>query len=181
MPMTFADTEPRPATARPAPDTRTAATVVVAGALATLAFDLFGQTLSPMLGALGVPGTGAKLAPVPLAGQVLSTVTGVSGQSLAGLGIPHALHLLTGLLAYPLGWLLVVRPIWRRTAPMLHWSLPAIAYGVALWVFALYAMAHLVAGNPAFLGWGGLTWAALWGHVIFALVAAGVIEAGARR
>ena len=49
-------------------------------------------------------------------------------------------------------------------------------YGVVLWVFALYVMAHLVAGNSAFLGWGGITWVALWGHIIYGLVVAWVAE-----
>lgn len=49
-------------------------------------------------------------------------------------------------------------------------------YAVALWVFALYVIAHLVAGNPAFLGFGGITWVALAGHVLFTLVAAGVVR-----
>jgi hypothetical protein len=47
-----------------------------------------------------------------------------------------------------------------------------LAYGVALWIFALYIMAHLIAGNPAFLGFTGITWVALAGHVLFAVVAA---------
>jgi len=33
-----------------------------------------------------------------------------------------------------------------------------------------------VAGNPAFLGFGGITWVALVGHVIFAVVAATVFR-----
>jgi hypothetical protein len=37
-------------------------------------------------------------------------------------------------------------------------------------------MAHLVAGNKPFLGWGGITWVALWGHIIYALVAGWVVE-----
>ncbi|MEM7644452.1 MAG: hypothetical protein AAF366_18290, partial [Pseudomonadota bacterium] len=45
-----------------------------------------------------------------------------------------------------------------------------------LWIFALYVMAHLVAGMPAFLGFTGITWVALWGHVLFGVVAALVIE-----
>ena len=53
----------------------------------------------------------------------------------------------------------------------------ATVYGVVLWVFALYVMAHLVAGNKPFLGFTGITWVALWGHVVFAIVAAWVMEA----
>ena len=54
------------------------------------------------------------------------------------------------------------------------WLAAAALYGVVLWAFALYVMAHLVAGMPAFLGWTGITWVALWGHVLFAVVAAAV-------
>lgn len=143
----------------------TATTVLFAGALATVVFDAFGQGLSPLFGF-------ARLAPVGLAGSVLSTVFGANPA-----GAAHLLHVLTGLIGYPLGWLLVARPIWRAVAPGLPSVVPAVAYGVGLWVFALYIMAHLVAGNPAFLGFTGITWVALWGHILFAVVAALVIEA----
>ena len=43
-------------------------------------------------------------------------------------------------------------------------------------MFALYVMAHLVTGNKPFLGWTGITWVALWGHIIYALVAATIME-----
>ena len=143
---------------------RTAATVLAAGALATVAFDLFGQGLSPLAGF-------AKLAPVGLANSTLQTVFGAAPS-----GAAHTLHVLTGLVAYPLGYLLVARPIAAKVTPWLHWSAVAAAYGVGLWIFALFVMAHLVAGMPAFLGFTGITWVALWGHVLFALVAAAVIE-----
>ncbi|MEM8959788.1 MAG: hypothetical protein AAGC86_18485 [Pseudomonadota bacterium] len=152
-------------------------TILFAGAAATVAFDLFGQFISPLLKSVASPYLGAKLAPVPLAQTVLAKFTGIPGKELRALGIPYGMHILTGLIAYPLGWLLVVRPIWQRVMPNMHWSLAAIAYGIGLWIFALYFMAHLVAGNPPFLGWGSITWVALWGHIVFALVAAGVIEA----
>lgn len=153
------------------------ATILFAGASATVAFDLFGQFISPLLKGVASPWLGAKLAPVPLAQASLVEITGIPGKELRALGLPYGLHILTGLIAYPLGWLLVVRPIWQRVAAGLHWTIPAAAYGVALWVFALYVMAHLLVGNPPFLGFGSITWVALWGHVLFALIAAGVIEA----
>lgn len=139
-------------------------TMLVAGGLATLAFDIYGQAISPMLG-------GAKLAPVPLANSVIGTITGAPYAPGA-----HALHYIAGLVAYPLGWMLVARPLWQRVAPQLHWLIPAALYGVALWVFALFFMAHLIAGLPAFLNFTGITWVALTGHVLFALVAAAVTE-----
>ena len=172
--MTYMMLEKRPAAS--AFSIETLATVLIAGALATVAFDLFGQFISPLLKSVASPLLGAKLAPVPLAQSVLAEVTGIPGKELRALGIPYAMHTLTGLVLYPLGWLLVVRPVWTRVAAGLHWTVPAVAYGVGLWVFALYFMAHLVAGNPPFLGFGSITWVALWGHILFALVAAGVIE-----
>ena len=174
--MTFMMTEKRPATF-PMISGYNIATILFAGAAATMAFDLVGQFISPLLKSVAAPWLGAKLAPVPLAQAVLAKLTGIPGKELRALGIPHGMHLLTGLILYPLAWMAVVRPIWQRVAPSMHWGWPAIAYGIALWVFALYFMAHLVAGNPPFLGFVSLTWVALWAHVVFALVAAGVIEA----
>lgn len=144
---------------------QTAFTVLAAGAFATIAFDAFGQGLAPLFGF-------AKLAPVGLANQTLNTVFGSSPAGLA-----HLLHVFTGMVAYTLGYLLIARPIQQRVMPSLPWAATATAYGVVLWVFALYVMAHLVAGNPAFLGFTGITWVALWGHIVFAIVAAWVMEA----
>tara|TARA_R110002072_G_scaffold7161_8_gene39340 strand:- start:1628 stop:2116 length:489 start_codon:yes stop_codon:yes gene_type:complete len=144
---------------------RTLFTLLSAGALATIAFDAFGQGLSPLLGY-------AKLAPVGLANSTLKQVFGSSPAGAAQL-----LHTMTGVVFYVFGYLLVARPIQRSVVPALHWSLTALAYGIVLWVFALYIMAHLVAGLPAFLGFTGITWVALWGHILFAVIAAWVIEA----
>jgi hypothetical protein len=153
-------------------DARLLTTAVVAGAFATIGFDLFGQFVSPLLkGTLG-PFIGAKLAPVPLANQSIAVLTGLDGSVVSGRGLGHGLHVLTGLVLYPLGYVLVVRPL----APQAPWALVGAAYGAALFVFALYVMAHLVAGNPAFLGWGGITWVALWGHVLFGVIVAGVVR-----
>ncbi|MEO1092687.1 MAG: hypothetical protein AAFX81_18850 [Pseudomonadota bacterium] len=137
-------------------------TMLFAGALSTVAFDYFGQSLAPMLG-------WPNLAPVPLANQVLQVVFGWPGGYAPG---AHFLHYAAGLLAYPLGWMLIVEPLRRAYAPQIHWLLAAALYGVALWVFALFVMASLIAGNPPFLGFIPLTWVALAGHVLFALVTA---------
>jgi hypothetical protein len=144
---------------------RTIFTLVSAGALATVAFDAFGLGLSPLLGY-------AKLAPVGLASSTLKQVFGSSPS-----GAAHLLHTITGVVFYVLGYLLIARPIQRAVVPALPWIVTAVAYGIALWVFALYIMAHLIAGMPAFLGFTGITWVALWGHILFAVVAAWVIEA----
>ena len=178
--MTYMNTVARPAGRTIQIDTWLVATILFAGASATVAFDLFGQFISPLLKGVASPWLGAKLAPVPLAQAALAEITRIPGKELRALGLPYGLHILTGLIAYPLGWLLIVRPVWQQFAGGLHWLVPATAYGVGLWVFALYGMAHLLVGNPPFLGFGSITWVALWGHILFALVAAGVIEARLR-
>lgn len=144
---------------------RTVGTILTAGAFATIAFDTFGQALSPLAGY-------AKLAPVGLAGASLKAIFGANPA-----GAAYLLHTLTGLVFYAAGYFAIARPIQRMIAPRLHWSVTAIAYGVALWVFALYVMAHLVAGNKPFLGWTGITWVALWGHILYAVIAAAIMEA----
>lgn len=151
-------------------------TILVSGAFATLAFDLFGQTISPMLKSVLSPYMGAKLAPVGLANQSLGVLTGLGAKFISANGIGHLMHLITGLTLYPIGYMFVARPISLKVAPFVPWWGTAIVYGVVLFVFALYIMAHLVAGNPPFLGWGGITWVALWGHIVFALVVAGFVR-----
>ena len=140
-------------------------TVLTSGAFATLAFDVFGQALSPLFGF-------AKLAPVPLAGATINTVFGANPS-----GAAYLLHAMTRLVFYAVGWALVARPLQRAVMPNLPWFVTAAVYGVVLWVFALYVMAHLVVGNKPFLGWGGITWVALWGHIVYALVAGWIMEA----
>ena len=141
-------------------------TVLLAGGLATVAFDLFGQGLSPAFGF-------AKLAPVGLATATLKTIFGDIPK-----GAGDIMHILTGMFVYTLGYLLVAHPIQRKVIPNLHWAITATAYGIGLWVFALYFVAHLIAGNPPFLGFTGITWVAFWGHIVYALVAVYVIERG---
>lgn len=155
--------------AMPAPNLKTLTTMLVSGAVATVAFDFFGQSLSPGLGF-------ASLAPVPLANQVIQVLTGAPSAPGA-----QFLHYMAGLIAYPAGWLFLARPLGQRFAPALGWFGASVLYGVALWIFALFVMAHLIAGNPAFLGFTGITWVALIGHVLFAVVAALVVERRERR
>ncbi|MEM6742674.1 MAG: hypothetical protein AAF676_02920 [Pseudomonadota bacterium] len=150
--------------ALPAIDLRLLTTMLVAGAVATVAFDLFGQALSPLAGY-------AKLAPVPLAQQTVNVLFGWNSNPMG-----HLLHYIAGLIGYPFGWLFIARPIARRVTPFLPWPATSAIYGVGLWIFALYVMAHLIAGNPPFLNFTGITWTALWGHVLFAVVAAWVVE-----
>ena len=45
-----------------------------------------------------------------------------------------------------------------------------------LWVLALYVMAHLIAGFPAFLRFIPLAWVSLIGHLLFGIVVAIVVR-----
>lgn len=139
-------------------------TMLLAGAVATVTFDFFGQSLSPGLGF-------ANLAPVPLANNVIEAVFGAPWQPGA-----EALHYFAGLVGYPIGWMLIARPLAERLTPTWPWWLTSAIYGVGLWIFALYIMAHLVAGQPAFLGYTGITWVALVGHVVYAVAAAAIVR-----
>lgn len=86
--------------------------------------------------------------------------------------IAELIHAVVGVLLYPLGYLLVARPLQRLIVPGLPTVLVGLGFGTGLWVFALYVMAHLFAGFPAFLGFGSITWASLVGHWIYGIVAA---------
>ncbi len=145
-------------------DTKNIWTMILAGAVATVAFDYFGQSLSPMLGFAG-------LAPVPLANSVIKAIFGSTYDPGAQL-----LHYVAGLIAYPFGLMFVAEPLAKRFAPRLSWLAVAAVYGVGLWIFALFIMAHLIAGLPAFLNFTGIAWVALIGHVLFAIVAALVVR-----
>jgi hypothetical protein len=91
----------------------------------------------------------------------------------AALGIvgPGAIvvHLCTGLLLFPLAFLLVARPLARLLAPVLPWWGVAAVFGLVLWVFAGYVVASLMGGLPAFFGFGAVAWASLIGHGALAL------------
>jgi len=91
----------------------------------------------------------------------------------AALGIagPGAVlvHLCTGLLLFPLAFLLVARPLARLLAPVLPWWGVAGVFGLVLWVFAGYVVANLMGGLPAFFGFGAVAWASLVGHGALAL------------
>jgi hypothetical protein len=134
----------------------------VAGLVATIAFDLWGQFISPALGF-------ATLSPHGLAKSLLGKF-GLPNSNFAG----YFFHFyLVGLIGYPIGWLFIFSPIWSRVfGGKLGWFIPSAVYGFGLWVFAIGGVT-VAAGLPFFLGFTGITWVALVGHVVYgvALVA----------
>lgn len=139
---------------------RTLTTALLAGAAADVAWEIWARLLTPLW-------VGGPLEPAAL----VQSVFGLSSRPAAEL-----IHLVVGVVFYPLGYLCLARPLARLILPMLPWWLVGAGFGVGLWVFALYVMAHLFAGLPPFLGFITLTWASLVGHVIFGVVTAAVVR-----
>ena len=145
------------------------ATMLLSGAAGTVAFDLWGQAIAPWLG-LG------NLAPVGLARSLLGSL-GLPNGAPAG----NFMHLfLVGLVAYPLGWMLIARPILARVLPSLGWIAGSAIYGFGLWIFAIGGVTA-VAGLPFFLGFTTIAWVALVGHVLYGIVQVATLEWLARR
>lgn len=134
--------------------------VLLAGLAADLSWEIWARGITPLW-------VGGPLEPAAL----VQSVFGLSSRFLA-----EIIHFAVGVVFYPLGWLFVARPLARTLTPFLPWWVAAIGFGVGLWVFALFVMAHLIAGLPAFLGFIPLTWASLVGHVIFGVVCVAVIR-----
>ena len=83
---------------------------------------------------------------------------------------------LVGLVGYPIGWLFVFKPIWGKVLGNgLGWFIPSAVYGIGLWVFAIGGITT-IAGLPFFLGFTGITWVALVGHVAYGIVMVAVIQ-----
>ncbi|MCE3247983.1 MAG: hypothetical protein K0R41_1808 [Geminicoccaceae bacterium] len=114
-----------------------------------------------------LPGVGGPLEPAAL----VQSVFGLDSRFVAEL-----IHLVVGFVFYPLGYLFVARPLAQAIVPSLPWWLVAAGFGVGLWIFALYVMAHLIAGLPAFLDFIPLAWASFGGHVIFGVVVGAVVR-----
>ncbi len=138
----------------------TLVTALLAGIAADLTWEIWARLLTPLW-------VGGPLEPAAL----VQSVFGLSNRPLA-----EIIHLVVGFLFYPLGYLFIARPLARTLTPWLPWWLVALGYGIGLWIFALYVMAHLIAGLPAFLGFIPLAWASLVGHLLFALVLAWVVR-----
>ncbi len=131
-----------------------------AGLAGLLVWEIIARVIAPIA-------IGTELVPASL----IQAVLGIESEAFA-----TALHVLVGTIGFPLGYILVFRPIMAMLTNKLPWWVLGEIYGVALWVFALYFMAHLIAGYPAFLGFSSLAWVSLVGHVAYAIVMAGVLH-----
>ena len=149
----------------PALNVQTLGTMFVAGVFATIAFDVWGQLVSPGLGF-------ANLSPHGLAKSLLGSL-GLPAGDFAG----YFVHFyLVGLIGYPVGWLFIFWPVWARIVGRdAGWVIPSFLYGFGLWAFAIGGITA-IAGLPFFLNFTGITWVALVGHVLYGVVVAGIIQ-----
>lgn len=144
----------------PALSGRLVPTILLAGIAADVAWEIWARGITPFL-------VGGPLQPAAL----VQSVFGFQNWTVAEL-----IHAITGIVFYPIGYLFIARPLQRRILPQLPLVLTGAGFGIGLWIFALYIMAHLIAGLPAFLGFIPLTWASLVGHILFGLVVAFVVR-----
>jgi hypothetical protein len=148
----------------PAISMATLGAMFVAGTFATMAFDFWGQIISPAMGF-------ANLSPHGLAKSLFAAL-GLPSGDFAG----YFMHFyLVGLIGYPIGWLFIFNPIWQRVVGNTAWIIPATIYGAGLWVFAIGGVTA-VAGLPFFLGFTGITWVALVGHTLYGIVLVAVLN-----
>lgn len=125
--------------------------VLIAGAIGLVAWEGFARLVAPMWLGFALDPTG-----------LIEAAIGLSG-------LPALLlHVVTGLVAFPAAYRLVALPIAGLLLPGLPWAVLAMGYGVALWVFAMYGMASVLGGMPAFLGFAPVAWASLVGHLALA-------------
>lgn len=158
------NTPNRPMGGIPQLNAQTLGLMFVAGFFATVAFDLWGQIISPGLGF-------ANLSPHGLAKSLLGSL-GLPNNDFAG----YFVHFyLVGLIGYPVGWLFIFAPIWNRIVGETHWFVPSAIYGFGLWLFAIGGITTF-AGLPPFLNFSGITWVALVGHVLYGIVLVAVMN-----
>ena len=137
-----------------------ARTVLLAGLAGEVVWEIWARLITPVF-------VGGPLEPAALVQDVFHLSSRLPAEII---------HFLVGLIAYPIGYLLIAGPLARLITPWMPWWLVALAYGTGLWIFALYIMAHLFAGQPPFLGFIPLTWVSLIGHLGFALALVAVAE-----
>lgn len=135
-------------------------TIIFAGLAADITWEIWARLITPLW-------IGGPLEPAAL----IQSVFGFNNILVA-----EIIHAIVGIVFYPIGYLFIARPLQRLVLPTLPLIVTGIGFGIGLWIFALYVMAHLFGGQPAFLGFIPLTWASLIGHMLFGIVVAFVVR-----
>ena len=133
-------------------DVRTSGALMIAAIAALIAWEIFARAIAPAW-------IGGPLQPTGLAKSLFANVIGLPiGQTSA-----QAVHIATGVIAYPAAYFLVTR------IKSFGWIADGAILGVATWFFAVGIVAP-ASGLPFLLGMGAMMWAALVGHVVYGLV-----------
>lgn len=135
--------------------------LALGGAIGLVTWELFANLVTPIF-------VGGPLEPPALITSLIQHWSGI----LVPWPLAVAIHYLTGILLYPLGYWFTSR--WVLTLGTIG---DGLLWGVITWVLALGVFATL-AGLPFMLGFIPLAWFSLIGHVIYALVAVTVAERG---
>jgi hypothetical protein len=136
-------------------DARTGAALLIAAVSALIAWEIFARLVAPAW-------IGGPLQPTGLVKSLFANVLGLP----IGPTAAQAMHVATGLLAYPAAFFLATR------IKSLGWIADGAILGVATWFFAIGIVAP-ISGLPFLLGVGAITWAALVGHLVYGLAVAG--------
>lgn len=150
-------------------------TALLAGVVSLGVWEIWAKVFAPFY-------MGGALSPVGLVKSSLGigndtfAAFGAAKSGAVGNAVANGVHILTGLIAYPLGYMLAARPISNAVLPSLPWWAIGAVYGFALYVFAMYIMAHFFAGFPPFFGFNALSQASMIGHIALGIAIAGVVE-----
>lgn len=137
---------------------------IPAGLLAEVMFEVLALGVAPAV-------LGQAMKPALLVGAL---ARGLLGAPVTP-GTAWAIHLLAGVVVFPMGYVL-----FRRVTGALSWPGSAVLYAVALWLLAQGVLAP-AAGRPFMLGFGAYTWASLAVHLAYVLTAAAVLNRLAHR
>ena len=150
-------------------------TALLAGVVSLGVWEVWSKVLAPFYMGGTLTPTGLVKSSLGIGKDTFGAVGAASGRAV-GNAVANGIHLATGLVAFPLGYMLGARPISNAVLPSLPWWATGAVYGVALYIFAMYIMAHLFAGFPPFMNFNGLSQASLIGHVALGIAIAGVVE-----
>ena len=140
--------------------------MLIGGAIALAAFDAFNRLYLPEA---GYP----SLAPVETATDALTALFGAEyGQ------YGRYAHYAMGILGYPLGYVLLGRPLSRTIWPTVHWWVTGLVFGLVIWAFATFAVSFIVTGEPPSFDFTEATWLSLAAHLVYGFVLAAVMRDG---
>lgn len=151
-------------------------TALIAGAVSLTVWEVWAKVFAPLYMGGALSPVGLVKSSLGIGNDTFAPVFSASAKAV-GNAAANGIHLLTGLIFYPLGYMLAARPISKSVMPALPWWVTGAVYGVALYVFAMYIMAHFFAGFPPFFGFNALSQASLIGHTMLGIAIAGVVEA----